>query len=42
MAIGEEADMTDAVESVGHGMQQEPADEFLGVKCHDLGLAAVA
>src|SRR3954453_2481740 len=42
MAVGEEADMTEAGESIRYGMQQEPADEFFGAQGHDLGLAAVA
>ena len=42
VAIGEEADMTDAVEAIRHGVQQEPADEFVGAQRHDLGLATVA
>ena len=29
MAVGEEADMADAVEAVRHGMQQEPPDELV-------------
>ena len=29
MAIGEEADMADAVEAVGHGMLQEATDELV-------------
>jgi hypothetical protein len=40
MAVGEEADITDAVEPVRHGVQQEPAGEFVGVERHDFGLVA--
>ena len=36
MAVGEEADMADAVEAVGQGVQQEAADELVGVERHDL------
>src|SRR6476661_762473 len=42
MAVGEEADMADAMKPVRHGMQQEPPDELVGVERHDLGLAVVA
>jgi hypothetical protein len=42
MAIGEEAEVTDAMEPVRQGVQQEPADEFVGSKRHGLGLAVVA
>ena len=30
MAVGEEADVTDAVKAVGHGVLQEAADELVG------------
>ena len=39
MAVGEEADMTDPVEAIGHGVLEEAADELVGRKRHDLGLA---
>jgi len=42
MAIGEEADMADAVEAVGHGMLQEAADELVRGERHDLGPAVLA
>ena len=40
MAVGEEAVVADAMEAVGQGVQQEAADELVGVERHDLGLAA--
>ena len=42
MAVGEEADMADAMETVRYGMKQETPDEFVGSKRHHLGLAVVA
>ena len=42
MAIGEEADVADAVEAVRHGVLKEAADEFVGGQGHDLGFAALA
>ena len=33
--------MTDADESVGHDVEQEPPDELLGLECHDLAGVAV-
>ena len=42
MAIGEEADVADPVEAVGHGVLQEAADEFVSGERHHLGLAVLA
>ena len=42
MAVGEKAEVADAVEAVGQGVQQEAADELVGVERHDLGLAVMA
>jgi hypothetical protein len=42
MAVGEEAVVANAVESVGQGVQQEAADELVGGKGHDLGLAMMS
>ena len=42
VAVGEEAVVADAMEAVRQGVQQEAADELVGVKGHDLGLAVVA
>ena len=42
MAVGEEADVADAAETVRHGVPQEAADELVRLQRHDLGLAAVA
>ena len=42
MAVGEEAVVADAMEAVGQGVQQEAADELVGVERHDLGLAVMA
>src|ERR1700712_317981 len=42
MAIGQKAKMADAVEAVGHGMQQKPAHELAGGQGHQLGLAVMA
>ena len=39
--VGEKAVMADPVEAVRQGVQQEAADEFLGVEGHDLLLAAM-
>ena len=41
MAIGQKPNMADAVEAVGHGMQQKPAHELAGGEGHRLGLAVV-
>ena len=41
MAVGEEADVADPVKAVGHGVLQEAADELVGRKRHDLGLAVL-
>ena len=41
MTIGEEAVVADAMEAVGQRVQQEAADELVGVERHDLRLAAV-
>src|ERR1700712_3713704 len=42
MAIGQKAKMADAVEAVGHGMQEKPAHELAGGQGHQLGLAVMA
>ncbi len=42
MAVGEEAVVADAMESIGQGVQQEAADELVGGKGHDLGLAMMS
>ena len=42
MAIGEEAVVADAMEAVRQDVQQEAADELVGVERHHLGLAVVA
>ena len=41
MAVREEADMADAVEPVGHGVEKEPPNEFVGSECQHLGLAVI-
>ena len=40
-SIGEEAEMTDAHESGRQDVEQEPADELVGVERHGLLLAGV-
>ncbi len=35
-AIGEQAEVADALEAGGHDVEQEAAQEFLGRQCHDL------
>ena len=42
LAVGEEAVVADAMEAVRQGVQQEAADELVGVKRHELGLAVMA
>jgi hypothetical protein len=45
MAVGKEAVVTDAVKSVGQAVEQEAANELMGVERHHLGfvlLAAIA
>ena len=42
MAVGEEADVTDAVEPVWNGVQQEPPNEFIRGERYHLGLAVMA
>ena len=42
MAVGEEAEVADAMEAVRQDVQQEAADELVGVERHHLGLAVVA
>jgi hypothetical protein len=37
-----EADVADAVETIRHGVQQEPANELVGNERHHLGLAVMA
>jgi hypothetical protein len=39
-AIGEEAIVANAVEAIRQCVQQEPADELVGIEGHHLGLAA--
>src|SRR3981189_1867728 len=41
-AIGEEAVVANAMEAVRQGMQQESADELVGIERHHLGLAVLA
>ena len=41
MAIREKAVMSDAVEAVRQGVQQEAPDELVGIERHDLDLAAM-
>jgi len=40
MAIGEEAEMTDAVEPVRNHVLKEPPYELVGRECHELAFAA--
>ena len=40
-AVGEETDMADAMEAVGHGVQQEPPYEPVGGQRYHLGLAVM-
>ena len=40
-AVCEDAEVTDADESVGHDVEQEPPDELLGIECHHLAGVAV-
>src|SRR5438132_12853174 len=42
LAIGEEAVVANPMEAVRQGMQQETADELVGIERHHLGLAVVA
>ena len=42
MAIGEESKVTDAMEAVGQGVEQEAPDELVGLQTHGLDGAAVA
>jgi hypothetical protein len=42
MAVGEEAIMPDAVEPVRQGVEQEAADELVGLKRHDLRFAVMS
>src|SRR5437763_14602241 len=42
LPVGEEAVVANAVEAVRQGMQQETADELVGIKRHQLGLAVLA
>jgi len=41
-AIGEEAVIADAMETVRQGVQQEAPNELFGCKRHHLGLAVLA
>ncbi len=41
MAVGEEANVADPVEAVGHGVLQEAADELVSRERHDLGFAVL-
>ena len=36
MAVGHEAEVADAVETVGQRMKQEAANELVGLELHDL------
>ena len=36
MAIGEESEVTNAMEAVGQGVEQEAADELVGLQTHGL------
>jgi hypothetical protein len=42
MAVGEKADVTDAVEAVGHGVLEEAANELVGGQRHHLDLCVMA
>jgi hypothetical protein len=42
MSIGHEAEVTNAMEAVGQGVQQEAADELVGGELHDFGRVVVA
>src|SRR4029077_10607473 len=42
MAVGEEAVVADAMEAIRQGVQEEAADELIGLKRHELGLAMMA
>jgi hypothetical protein len=42
MAIGEEAEVTNAMEAVGQGVEQEAPDELVGLQTHGLYGAVVA
>ena len=39
LAVGHEAEVADAMEAVGQGVKKEAADELVGGKVHELGLA---
>ena len=42
MAVGHEAEVADAVETVGQRMKQEAANELVGLELHDLCRAVLA
>ena len=42
IAIGEEAVIADALEPIRQNVKQEPADEFVGAKSHDLLAVVIA
>ena len=42
MPVGEKSELTNAMEAVGQGVQQEAADELVGLQPHGLDGAAVA
>jgi hypothetical protein len=42
MAVGEEADVADAMKTAGHGVLQETTDKLVGGERHHLGLAVLA
>ena len=42
MAIGEESEVSNAMEAVGQGVEQEAPDELVGLQTHGLDGAAVA
>ena len=41
MAVGKEANMSNAMKSAGHGVLQEATDELVGGECHHLGFAVL-
>src|SRR5579864_8132316 len=41
MAVGEEAVVPDAMEAIRQGVQQEAADELIGIEGHDLRFAVM-
>ena|GEM_PF-4722715 len=41
MAVRHEAEIANAMEAVREGVEEKPADEFMGLEPHNLGRAAV-